>query len=273
MGRKDLAGQSAPSKDGPILIEEGAFFAKVIFHRPEVRNAINVEMWGQLPGIMKDLISRPSVKVVIFTGSGGKAFASGADISELGSFTDPEKARAYYGLLEEALDQIDACPLPTIAMIDGYALGGGFEVALACDLRVASTRSALGVPAARIGAAVDLKSLIRLVRLVGPASAKELLFTGKPMDAQKAFRIGLVNEVVDPEALEAFVLKLAQGIAENAPLSVATSKRIINKLSDLLSPTLLEEATALFISCFESKDFCEGVQAFLEKRKPRFIGR
>ena len=258
---------------GPLLVQEGTGYATILFNRPEVMNAITSRMWEELPQVVKDLAARPSVHVLIFRGVGGEAFAAGADISELSAFADLKKAKVYYRLLEEALEAIASCPLPTIAMIDGYALGGGFEVALACDIRVASTRSRLGIPAAKLGAAVDLQSLVRLMSLVGPAHAKELLFTGRPVEAKRAFEIGLLNHVVPPKALERVVLEITEAIARNAPLTVRASKVLLSKQAGLFASGLRQEAEAFFIACFESLDFREGVEAFLAKRSPRFTGR
>ncbi len=265
--------EPVPPRDDLIVVQEGTGYATILFNRPEVMNAITARMWEELSRVVKDLGAEPSVHVLIFCGVGGKAFAAGADISELLTFATSGKAPVYYHLLEEALEAIASCPLPTIAMIDGYALGGGFEVALACDLRVASTRSRLGIPAAKLGAAVDPGSLLRLMSLVGPGHAKELLFTGRPIEATRAFEIGLVNHVVPPEALERTVLEITEAIARNAPRTVKTLKGLLSKLAGPFTSGLRREAKAFFITCFESLDFREGVEAFLEKRPPRFTGR
>lgn len=256
-----------------ILVERADSAAQVIFNRPEVRNAINAKMWGALPRLLAELGRDRAVRVVVFAGAGDKAFAAGADIGELRSFANAARARQYERLVQGALEAIVACPVPTIAMIQGFAMGGGCHVAVACDLRIAAEDAQLGIPAARIGAGINPRVAQRLVALVGPAVAKEMLFTGTPLDARRAFAVGLVNHVVPGGALERFTSDLARQIAENAPLTVRGVKRSVNWAALEAGRRPPRPIESLFVSCFASRDFREGIEAFIEKRPARFLGR
>jgi enoyl-CoA hydratase/carnithine racemase len=199
-----------------ILVEQSDTYARVIFNRPLLRNAISASMWGQLPKLIRRLQAQRGVHAIVLSGAGGKAFAAGADIGELPHFAEPKAARAYETLVVRALDSLVRCPLPVIAMIRGYAMGGGCHIATSCDLRIAGASAQLGIPAARLGAAVNPAATARLVSLVGPAVAKEMLFGGHSLDAARALRVGLVNHVVPDAELESFTLALVhfkEGVA------------------------------------------------------------
>jgi enoyl-CoA hydratase/carnithine racemase len=231
-------------------------------------------MWSGVAEILEDFERDASIRVVVMTGAGSRAFVSGADISQFEQQrASADAQRAYDDLTREGRHKLGAFRKPTIAMIRGYCLGGGLAIAMQTDIRIASTDSQFGIPAARLGIAYGFEGLRRLVSLVGQANARMILYTAERMDAEEAVRIGLVNRVVPPERLEANVFELAETIACNAPLSVAASKITIDQI--LLDPAdrdpaALSRATA---ACFDSEDYREGRTAFLEKREPHFTGR
>jgi enoyl-CoA hydratase/carnithine racemase len=256
-----------------ILVEESETYARVILNRPHVRNAISSRMWSDLPKIIRRLQGRPAVRAIVLSGAGGKAFASGADLGELPRFTEPKTARAYERLVVRALDSLVRCPLPVVAMIRGYAMGGGCHIAVACDLRIAGESSQLGIPAARLGAAVSPGAAARLVGLVGPAVAKEILFGGQPLDARRALQVGLVNHVVPDAELEGFTLSLVRQIAVNAPLIVRHAKQAVNWIATGGGRRPPQAVQRHFVKAFSSRDFKEGLEAFMSRRSPNFQGR
>jgi len=261
------------ARTAEILVEESESYARVIFNRPHVRNAITSRMWAELPKIIRRLQRRRHIRAIVVSGAGDKAFASGADISELPRFTDPKAARAFETLVVAALDSLVRCPLPVVAMIRGYAMGGGCHVLAACDLRVAAESAHLGVPAAKLGGAVNPAAVARLVCLVGPAVAKEIFFSGQPVDARRALQVGLVNHVVPDAELEAFTLSLVQQIATNAPLTIRHAKQAINWIAMEGQRRPPREIQRHFVDAFSSRDFKEGLEAFLSRRPPKFRGR
>jgi len=256
-----------------ILVEESESYARVIFNRPHVRNAITSRMWADLPKIIRRLQGRRHIHAIVLGGAGGKAFASGADISELPGFTDTKTARAFETLVVRALDGLVRCPLPVIAMIQGYAMGGGCHIAAACDLRIAGESAQLGIPAAKLGAGVNPGVAARLVSLVGPAVAKEILFSGQALDATEALRVGLVNHVVPDSKLEGFTLSLVRQIAANAPLTIRHAKQAVNWIAIEGHRPPPREIQHHFVKAFGSRDFKEGLEAYLSRRSPKFRGR
>jgi enoyl-CoA hydratase/carnithine racemase len=244
------------------------------FNNPARRNATSLEMWQAIADILEDFGADPAVRVVVMRGAGDKAFVSGADISQFeDQRADAEAARRYNQVSERARAAMAALDKPLIAMIRGYCLGGGVAIAMAADMRIAADDARFGIPAARLGIAYGFGYLKKLVDLVGPAYAKEILLTARRLGAEEALRIGLVNHVVPVAELEAVVRETCATIIDNAPLSLVANKAIIDEIAKdpgERDPARLEELARL---CYDSADYAEGRRAFMEKRKPVWSGR
>jgi len=245
----------------------------MIFNNPERHNAISLEMWEAALEIMAAYAADDSVRVMVVTGAGGKAFASGADISKFKDERQEAAALAHYqATTQKAYQALQRMPIPTIAMIRGYCIGGGTAAAVCCDLRICTENAKFGVPAARLGLGYGLERAQPLVDLVGPAYAKEMFFTGRQFDAREAEKMGLVNRVVADDQLEATVEEMARTIAGNAPLTVRCAKLVVGEtLKDSRERDVAATERAV-AACFASRDYREGQAAFMEKRKPTFIG-
>lgn len=246
----------------------------MIFNNPERHNAVSLEMWAAGGEILRDFAADPAVRVMVLTGAGGKAFVSGADISK---FKEERSTLAevehYRSVGDKVFSGIEHFPKPTIAMIRGYCIGGGAALAVCCDIRVCTEGSKFGIPAAKLGLGYRADGIERLVKLVGPAYAKEIFFTARQYDAREAHAMGLVNRVVPDAELETYVNNMAATIVANAPLTVNSVKRIVGEVQksaaerdDALCEDLVRE-------CYSSQDYVEGRTAFMEKRKPVFLGR
>jgi len=256
-----------------IARKEGAV-GWLIFNHPERRNALTVDMWQGIPDIVERFESDREIRVMVVTGAGDKAFVSGADISQFESQRSNQAADERYSrFTEAAMTALERFSKPSIAMIRGFCIGGGLAVALSCDLRIAADDGRFGIPAARLGLGYGFEGIRKLVGVVGPAYAREILFTARQFDAEEALRMGLVNTVVGSADLESSARAYAEQIANNAPLTVRASKLAIReamKDAEKRNHAALEAAIA---ACFESDDFKEGRRAFLEKRRPRFEGK
>jgi enoyl-CoA hydratase len=245
----------------------------MILNNPERHNAISLEMWDAALEIMQDFRADPSVRVMVLTGAGGKAFASGADISKFKDERQEAAAVAHYqATTQKAYDALLGMPIPTVAMIRGYCIGGGTAVAVCCDNRICTENARFGVPAAKLGLGYGMNRAKPLVDLVGPAHAKEMFFTGRQFTAQEAEKMGLVNRVVPNDKLEEAVEELARTIAENAPLTVKCAKLVVGEVLKDPADRDLAAAERAVEACFKSQDYKEGQAAFMEKRKPKFIG-
>jgi enoyl-CoA hydratase/carnithine racemase len=257
-----------------ILVERQGHVATVVFNRPHVRNAFNLTMWTALPDVVGHLAADPGVRAIVFRGAGEEAFASGADISEFKeNRKDRATAEAYNARTEAAHHALETCPKPTVAMIYGYCMGGAIALAMGCDLRFAAGTAKFAIPAGRLGIIYGLHAVKRLVSLVGPAAAKDILFSARTLDATEAQRIRFVDRVVPAGELAAFTYDYLGKVAENAPLTVRGAKHIVEAIVEDGGVRGRAEIERLQIMAFESEDYKEGTTAFLEKRRPRFQGR
>ena len=254
-----------------ILVERRGRVALITINRPQKLNALNIQTRAEGAQALDELREDESVRVVVITGAGEKAFVAGADIGEFKGRTAVMQREVMLG--RSLFTAFDTFPKPVIAMINGYCLGGGCELALACDLRIASDRASFGQPEINLGIIPGGGGTQRLTRLVGEGKAMEMILTGEMIDAQTAFNIGLVNLVVPASDLEAKTLEIANRIAEKSPVAL----RMANESVRIASRSNLDEGLRreidLFAITFSSEDKDEGVSAFLEKRKPEFKGR
>ena len=254
-----------------ILLERRGRVAIVTINRPEKRNALNIQTRAEGAAVLDELRADDSVRVVILTGAGDKAFIAGADIAEFAERTAIDQREV---MLERSLfNAIDTFPKPIIAMVNGFCLGGGCEVALACDIRIASEKASFGQPEINLGIIPGGGGTQRLTRLVGEGKSMELILTGEIIDAQNAFAIGLVNHVVPADQLERKTMEIANRIAEKSPIALRLAKEAIRLASRSNLDEGLRREVDLFALCFSSEDKDEGVKAFLEKRKADFKGK
>jgi enoyl-CoA hydratase len=254
-----------------LLVERQGRVAIVTINRPEKRNALNIQTRQEGASVLEELREDDSVGVVIITGAGDKAFVAGADIGEFAGRTAITQRDVMMG--RSLFTAIDAFPKPVIAMINGYCLGGGNELALACDLRIASETASFGQPEINLGIIPGGGGTQRLTRLIGEGKAMELILTGDIIDAQTAFRLGLVNMVVPAPDLSGKTMEIANRIAEKSPVALRMAKEAVKLASRSNLDEGLRREVDLFALCFSSEDKDEGVQAFLEKRKPVFKGK
>lgn len=257
-----------------LLAEVSGHVATVTFNNPAKRNALSANMRAALPGALAALNADRDVRVVVVTGAGDKAFASGADISEFGAQRTSPADRAAYDRGQAALtDAWASMDKPVIAMIRGFCMGGGLLTALQADIRIASEDSQFGIPAARLGLGYGFSGVTVLTNLIGPSWTAEMLFSARRFAADEALRMGLVNKVVPADRLRETVFDLAEGIARNAPLTVAAAKAAIREAGRPAERRDLARVEAMVEACFRSADYLEGQRAFAEKRPPAFTGR
>ncbi len=257
-----------------ILAEARDGVGWITINNPERRNAISLEMWEAMHAAFDSFEADADVRCVVMRGAGDKAFASGADISQFEkNRANADAADAYAKISKGTRERMLAFEKPFIAMIRGYCMGGGLGLAMTADLRIAADDAVFAIPAARLGIAYDFMNVSNLVHLVGPSRAKEILLTARRYDAAEAAAMGLVNRVVPVAALEETVAEITGALVVNAPLSMRASKLTIDEVVKDAAERDMEKLAALSRACFDSADYTEGRRAFMEKRKPQFVGR
>ena len=255
------------------IFETAGSIATLTFNRPEARNAMTWAMYEALVEACERVDADESIRVFVLRGAGGKAFVAGTDISQFQTFRDRQDGLKYEERLDHVLDRIERVAKPTIAQVEGVAVGGGCAIAMVCDLRIATPQSSFGIPIARtLGNCLSGASYSRLVDLAGPAVVKDLMFTGRLIDAAEAHAIGLVNRIVAADEIGAAVERLAREIAANAPLTLRATKEMIRRVLEKRRLAAGDDADLVEL-CYTSDDFHEGVAAFLAKRKPEWSGR
>ena len=263
-----------PVSTGKIIAGKAEGVGHLRLNQPGKHNAISYSMWVAIAEVMESFRTDDEVRVVVVSGEGGRAFSAGADISEFSANrSTEEQVKVYDAAGRAAYDAITNLPKPVIARIEGYCIGGGLATALCADLRIATEDSRFGIPAARLGVGYSHAGLRPLVDLVGPSRAKEILFTARRFTAPEALRMGLVNQVLPRDGIDAFVDDYARTIAANAPLTVKACKTVVAELVKDPADRDVALCEEVVEACFGSEDYKEGRTAFMEKRAPRFTGR
>jgi enoyl-CoA hydratase/carnithine racemase len=255
--------------DTDLLYEVRHGIGRITFNRPQARNSLTFNMYERLAEICASAAKDRSLKVLILSGAGDKAFASGTDINQFRAFKTPQDAIDYEARIDRILGALEQCQVPTIAAINGACAGGGAGIAACCDLRIGNRTAKFGFPIARtLGNCLSMSSLGRLSALIGAARLREIIFTARPIEAEEALRLGLLNEVVeDGPALERRADELARLIAGHAPLTLRATKQGLHRMKP--KP---DEDEDLILMCYQSRDFREGMDAFLNKRQPQWTG-
>jgi enoyl-CoA hydratase/carnithine racemase len=263
-----------PLASSKMIFEKDDAIGRIIFNNPARHNAVSLDMWQAVGQIMADFESDPEIRVIVLSGAGGKAFVSGADISEFKERRATAEAAEHYAKVSESARlALQETLKPTIAMIRGYCIGGGMATALACDIRVAAEGAKFGIPAAKLGLGYAYDGIKKLIDIVGPAYAREIFYTARQFTTDEALRMGLVNQVVADGELETTVDNMAKTIAGNAPLTVRAAKQIVREALKDESKRDMELCKRVVAECFASEDYTEGRTAFMEKRRPVFKGR
>ncbi|SFM12289.1 short-chain-enoyl-CoA hydratase [Pelosinus propionicus] len=255
-----------------LLFEVKDSIGLITLHRPKALNALNTELLQELNNLLDCVKEDTSIGVVIITGSGEKSFVAGADIAEMQSLTAIE-GRNFGKIGQEVFNKLESLPQPVIAAINGFALGGGCELAMACDIRIASEKAKFGQPEVSLGITPGFGGTQRLPRLVGKGRAKELIYTGDIIDAGEAYRIGLVNKVAAPDELMNAAKAMAEKIIAKASVAVQLSKAAVNEGLNMDLASGIAYEAEVFGLCFATEDQKEGMAAFVEKRKANFSGK
>ena len=258
--------------DQIICTRDGAV-GQIVFNNPDRHNAMSLDMWRGGEAAVDELCGSGDVRVIVLTGAGDKAFVAGADISRFGEERDSEAAIAEYNTAVRGFqDALTNAPIPTIAKIGGYCIGGGVAIALCCDIRIASDDSRFGVPAAKLGLGYAANGIERLMQVVGPSFAMEIFYTARQFDAAEALTMGLINRVMPRAELADYCDGYTSRISENAPLTIRAVKTAVSENLKPPSDRDMALCDTQVAACFNSQDYIEGRTAFMEKRKPQFTG-
>lgn len=249
-----------------ILLEKKGLYAVATINRPKALNALNSEVLSDLDELVRTVSADEDIRALVITGSGEKAFVAGADIGEMSTLT-PAEGEAFGKHGNDVFRKLETLPIPTIAAVNGFALGGGCELSMSCDIRLCADTAVFGQPEAGLGITPGFGGTQRLARLVSPGMAKQLIYTAKNIKADEAYRIGLVNAVYPLDELLPAAEKMAETIAKNAPIAVRACKKAINEGLEAKMDDAVVIEEKLFGSCFQTADQIEGMSAFLEKRK------
>ena len=251
-------------------VEDG--IAKIVFNRPQARNAMTFAMYDRMASICESINSDPAIKALIITGAGDKAFASGTDISQFREFKTAQDALDYEARIDRVLGTLEQCRVPVIAAIAGACTGGGAGIAACCDIRIGTANTRMGFPIARtLGNCLSMSNISRVVSLVGPARTKDMIFKARLVEAQECLAIGLLSEIVpDVETLQARALETAKLVASHAPITLEVTKEAVRRIRRTLSR---DEGEDLILRAYMSEDFREGMDAFLNKRTPNWQGK
>jgi enoyl-CoA hydratase/carnithine racemase len=261
-----------PVEDKLLAHRDGAV-GHIVFNNPARHNAVSLEMWQRLQTLLTDFAVDPSLRVLVISGAGAKAFVSGADISKFESErASLEAVKHYNATSARAYDQLYEFPKPTIAKIQGYCIGGGMNLAACCDIRIAADNAQFGIPAARLGLGYGFTGVNRLARIIGITAATELFYTARRITAHEAHDMGLLNQIMPAAALDAKVAEWTGMIAENAPLTIAAIKQAALEIGKPAHERDLAKLDRMVDACFTSDDYVEGRRAFMEKRPPKFSG-
>lgn len=258
--------------EGRLVVEKRGAAGWLILDNPAKRNALNAAMWRGIPEALAQFEADSDVRCVVLRGAGTKAFTAGADISDFDRIRAERPTGKFESFLEQVLHSIQSASKPSIAMIHGFCFGGGLELALACDLRYCGTSAQFAVPAAKLGVGYNIEGHKLLIEAVGQARAREIMYLARRYDAEEAVTIGLVQRAMPDGELESFVDGVSKTISENAPLSIANSKLIIQEFVKASGEPDHVRMKASIERCRSSSDGREGRQAFMEKRKPNFTG-
>lgn len=259
------------ASEGDLLVAQEGGIVRITFNRPQARNALTFAMYEGLAAACRAVNDDPSVRAVILTGTGDKAFASGTDIAQFRAFAAPTDAIAYEARIDRVLIDIESCRVPVIAAISGACMGGGAAIAACCDLRIGTATATIGFPIARtLGNCLSMTNIARLAALIGPARVKDIIFQARLVGAEEALAIGLLTEIVpDADALVRRADEVARTVAGHAPLTLRATKEALRRLA---TPVPADVERDLILMCYMSGDFREGMEAFLGKRPPAWTG-